>query len=127
MADFTYRWFALITAENWDVSVEEVEPGIDRSKVEAARAAAFGGPDEIVLYPEPVGQAAVFCAELIRLRPLVKDNKEVAFNCMLEVLTRYEWTRFDATRREISKKLDELDDVAMVPEFVRWVRESVGP
>jgi hypothetical protein len=127
MTTFTYSCFAVIAAEKRDLSVEELEPRIDRSKVEAARAAAFGRPGEIVLYPEPVGQAGVLCAELIRLRPLDEDNKKVAFDCMLELLSRYEWKWFAATRGEIAKKLDGLGAGTIgVPEFVLWVRAKVG-
>jgi hypothetical protein len=128
MAEITLDRVVLITAETRDASVEEVEPTIDRSKVEAALAVAFGGAGEMVLYPEPVGQAAVFCAEFNRLRPLEKDDKEVAINCMLELLRGAEWMRFNASRDEISAKLDELDAGRLVvPEFVRWVRTEVRP
>lgn len=128
MAELTSNRVVLITAETRDASVEEVEPTISRAKVEAALAAAFDGFGEIVLYPEPVGRAAVCCAEFIRLRPLDEDNKKVAFNCLRELLTRYEWTQFDASEREISEKLDQLGDGTLpVPEFVEWVRSKVRP
>jgi hypothetical protein len=128
VAEITFNRVVLITAETRDASPEEVEPTIDRSKVEAAIAMAFGGAGEMVLYPEPVGRAAVFCAEFNRLQPLEEDNREVAINCMLELLRGAEWMGFNASRDEISAKLDELEaGTLVVPDFVLWVRTEVRP
>jgi len=128
VVEITFDRVLLITAEARNASPEEVEPTIDRSKVEAAQAAAFGGAGEMVLYPEPVGRAAVFCAEFNRLQPLEEDNKEVAVSCLLELLRGAEWMGFNASRDEIAAKLDELDAGTLaVPDFVHWVRTEVRP
>lgn len=128
MAEITFDRVVLITAEARGASPEEVEPTIDRSKVEAAQAVAFGGAGEMVLYPEPVGRAAVFCAEFNRLEPLEEDSKEVAISCLLELLKAAEWMGFNASRDQISAKLEELDAGTLaVPDFVRWVRTEVRP
>jgi hypothetical protein len=123
----TFKRFVLITARVKDVSADEVEPTISRPRAEAALAEPFGGPDDFVLYPEPVEQAARTCAAIIRHRPLPCDNKHVAWDCMLEMLTRLPWAPIDPASKKIGAKLDELGDEAIgEDEFVRWVRAQVA-
>src|SRR5215469_3991452 len=87
----TFERFALITAAVYDAPVGDVEPKISRSKAEAALTAPFPGPDEIVLYPDPVERAAICFAAIIRLRPLPHDNKRVAHECLGEMLVNHQW------------------------------------
>jgi hypothetical protein len=123
----TFQRFVLIVAEAKDMAADEVEPMISRSKSEAALAAPFADSDELVLYPEPVEQAARCCAAIIRHRPLPCDNKHVAWDCMLEMLARLPWAPMDPERKKVSKKLDELgDEMIDEDEFVRWVRAQVA-
>lgn len=123
----TFDRFVLIAAEMQDVAAEKVEAVISRSKAEAALAAPFGGPDEIVLYADPLEQAARCCAAVIDYRPLPHDNKRAAYKCMEEMLVRYPWARFDADRREIASKLDDLGEGKIdADEFVFWVRAEAG-
>lgn len=123
----TFERFVQITSQTKEASADEVEPMIARSMAEAALAAPFGGSDELVLYPEPVEQAARCCAAIIRLRPLPCDNKRVAWKCMLEMLVRYPWAPIDPGRRKISEKLDGLGDgTTREDDFVRWVRAQVA-
>lgn len=123
----TFDRFVLIVAEAQDKGVDEVEATISKSKAEAALAAPFGGPDEFVLYSDPLERAARCCAAVIDHRPLPQDNKRVAFKCMEEMLVRYPWAQFDADRREIESKLDELGEGAIdADEFVFWVRAEAG-
>jgi hypothetical protein len=120
----TFQRFVLVVAEAKQKGVDEVEPAISKSKAEAALESPF---DEMILYPEPVEQAARCCAAIIRERPLPCDNKRVAWNCMLEMLTRYPWAPIDPDRKKISAKLDGLGDGTVEEdEFVRWVRRQVA-
>ncbi len=123
----TFERFALIAAALFDASVDEVEPKISRPRAEAALAAPFPGPDEIVLYPNPVEQAALCCAAIIRHRPLLHSNKRVAYECMREMLiwTPDPWPGEEA--EDVEEMLDGLaggtiDEV----EFVLWARAQVG-
>jgi hypothetical protein len=123
----TFERFVLITAQAKDAPADEVEPMISRSMAEAALAAPFGKPDELILYPEPVEQAARCCAAIIRVRPLSCDNKRVAWKCMLEMLVRYPWAPIAPGRQKISEKLDGLGDgTTGEEEFIRWVRAQVA-
>lgn len=123
----SFERFALITAEVYDASVDEVEAKISRSKAEAALSAPFPGPDEIVLYPDPVQQAAICCAEIIRRRPLPHDNKRVAHDCMGEMLVNYQWLLPSEDDSEAGKKMDEWGRSEMTEAaFVEWVRAYVG-
>ena len=123
----TFDRFVLIAAEAQDKGAHEVEAMISRSKVETALAAPFGGPDEFVLYSDPLEQAARCCAAVIDQRPLPYDNKRVAYKCMEEMLVRYPWARFEADRREIESKLDELGEGEIdADDFVYWVRAEAG-
>lgn len=123
----TFERFVLIAAETQAAAAEEVEATISRSKAEAALAVPFGGPDEFVLYADPVEQAARCCAAVIAQRPLPHGNKRVAYKCMEEMLVRYPWARFDADQREIASKLDDLGAGKIdADEFVFWVRAEAG-
>jgi prophage maintenance system killer protein len=123
----SFERFALITAEVYDTSVDEVEPKISRSRAEAALSAPFPGPDEIVLYPDPIEQAAICCAEIISRRPLPYSNKRVAYECMGEMLTPYHWRLPSEDQPEVKKKLDEWGDRRMgEAEFIEWARAHVG-
>ncbi len=123
----TFERFALVTAEVYDASVDEVERKISRSRAEAALTAPFPGPDEIVLYPDPVEQAAICCAEIIRSRPLPHSNKRVGYECMGEMLVRYHWRLPAEDEPEVEEKLDRWGDQEMgEAEFIEWVRAHVG-
>ncbi|HEX6456954.1 MAG TPA: hypothetical protein VF009_10615 [Solirubrobacterales bacterium] len=123
----TFKRFVLITARVKDASADEVEPTISRSRAEAALGAPFGGADDLILYSEPVEQAARCCAAIIRERPLTCDNKHVAWDCMLEMLARLPWAPIDPAPKTIGAKLDELGDETIdEDDFVRWVRKEVG-
>lgn len=123
----TFDRFVLIAAEAQDKGVDEVEATIARSKVETALTAPFGGPDEFVLYSDPLERAALCCAAVISHRPLPHDNKRVAYKCMEEMLVRYPWARFDADPQEIASILDGLGEKTIEEdEFVFWVRAEAG-
>lgn len=123
----TFNRFVLIVAEERDASAEEVEPTISKTVAEEALTAPFGGPDEFVLYSDPVLEAALCCVELIRRRPLRRDNKRVAYKCLHEMLVRYSWAHFDADPKEIAAMLDGLGDESKdEDEFVDWVRAEAG-
>jgi prophage maintenance system killer protein len=123
----TFDHFVSIAAETQDKGAEEVEGTISRSKAEAALSSPFGGPDEFVLYSDPVERAALCCAAVIRERPLPHDNKRVAYKCMEEMLVRYPWAQFEADRNEIESKLDDLDAGTIdTDQFVFWVRAEAG-
>jgi hypothetical protein len=123
----TFERFALITATVYDASVDEVEPTISRSRAEAALAAPFPGPDELVLYPDPVEQAAICGAAIVHRRPLLHSNKRVAYECMGEMLVPYQWPLPDEAEAEVAEKLDRLGERKMGDdEFVEWVRAHVG-
>jgi prophage maintenance system killer protein len=123
----TFERFVLIVAETRDAPADEVEPTISRSKAKTALAAPFGGPDEFVLYSDPVEQAARCCVAVIHHRPLPEDNKRVAYKCMLEMLVRYPWARLDPEPKEVSAMLDGLGDGTKAEdEFILWVRAELG-
>lgn len=123
----TFDRFVLIAAEVQDKGADAVEATISRPKAEAALVAPFGGPDEVVLYSDPLEQAALCCAAVIDRRPLPHDNKRVAYKCMEEMLVRYPWAQFDADRREIASKLDDLREGKIdADQFVLWVRAEAG-
>ncbi len=104
-----------------------MEPTISKTVAEEALTAPFGGPDEFVLYSDPVHEAALCCVELIRRRPLRQDNKRVAYKCIEEMLVRYPWAHFDADPKEIAAMLDGLGDESKdEDEFVDWVRAEAG-
>lgn len=120
----TFERFVWIVAEAKDKGVDEVEPLISRRRAEAALG---GRADELVLYPEPVEDAARCCAAIIRERPLPCDNKRVAWDCMLDMLTRCPWAPIDPPRKKISAKLDGLGDEKIgEEEFVAWIRKKVA-
>lgn len=123
----TFDRFVLIAAEVQDKGVDEVEATISRPKTEAALAAPFGGPDDHVLYSDPLERAALCCAAVLSQRPLPHDNKRVAYRCMEEMLVRYPWAQFEADRRDIAVKLDDLGDGKIdADQFVFWVRSEAG-
>jgi prophage maintenance system killer protein len=123
----TFDRFVEIAAEVQDRGADEVEATIARPKAEAALVAPFGGPDEIVLYSDPLERAARCCASVIDHRPLPHDNKRVAYKCMEEMLVRHPWAQFEADRREIASKLDDLGDGTIDADlFVFWVRAEAG-
>jgi prophage maintenance system killer protein len=125
----TYNDFVLIAAAVFDAPAAAVESRISRRTAEAALAAPFGGPDEIVLYPDPAEQAAICCCSIVRSRPLDCCNKRVAYECMREMLVRsgYTWPRLGEDPEEISATLDRFADGAIgEAEFVLWVRARVG-
>jgi prophage maintenance system killer protein len=123
----TFERFVLITAETRDASADDVEPTIARPKAMAALEAPLGGPDEFVLYSDPVEQAARCCVAVIRNRPLSEDNKRVAYKCMLEMLVRYPWAQLDPERKKIAEMLDGVGDGTKdEEEFVLWVRGELG-
>ena len=120
----TFERFVWIVAEAKDKGVDEVEPVISRRRAEAA---LVGDVDELVLYPEPVEEAARCCAAIIRERPLPCDNKRVAWDCMLDMLTRCPWAPIDPDRKKISAKLDGLGDGTLAEDqLVCWVRRQVA-
>jgi hypothetical protein len=123
----TFSRFAMITAEAYDVSIEEAESMISRARAEAALTASSPAAGEFVLHPEPVEQAARCCIAVIRLRPLPHDNKRVAYRCMQEMLARYQWGAFNAKPRKIAAMLDGLGNGSIEDwEFVLWVYAQVG-
>jgi prophage maintenance system killer protein len=123
----TFDRFVLIAAEVQDRTADSVEATISRAKAEAALAAPFGGPNEFVLYSDPLEQAALCCAAVIDHRPLPHDNKRVGYRCMEEMLVRYPWAGFEADRREAASKLDDLGAGRIdADEFVFWVRAEAG-
>jgi prophage maintenance system killer protein len=123
----TFERFALVTAEVYDAAVEEVEAEISRSRAEASLAAPFPGPDEIVLYPDPVERAAICCAEIIRRRPLPHSNKRVGYKCMGEMLAHYHWVLPSQDEPEVEENLDEWGAREMgEAEFIEWARAHVG-
>lgn len=126
-AKLTFSRFVLVVAEERDASADEVEPTIDKAVAEEALTAPFGGPDEYVLYSDPVLEAALCCIELIHRRPLCRDNKRVAYKCLHEMLIRHPWAYFDADRKKIAEMLDGLGDGSKdEDEFVEWVRAEAG-
>src|SRR5215469_10048797 len=123
----TFERFVLITAALYDLPVDEVEPEISRPRAEAALASPFPGPDEIVLYPNPVEQAALCCAAVIRQRPLPHGNKRIGFECMREMLI---WSE-DPWPGEGAEGTDEMldglaDGTVDEADFVLWARAQVG-
>ncbi|HXQ88168.1 MAG TPA: hypothetical protein VN733_00890 [Solirubrobacterales bacterium] len=123
----TFERFALIAAALYDAPVDEVEEEISRSRAEAALAAPFPGPDEIVLFPNPVEQAALCCAAIIRQRPLPHSNKRVAYECLREMLIWSEdpWPGEEA--EDVEAMLDGLGDgIVDEADFVFWARAQVG-
>jgi hypothetical protein len=123
----TFERFALIAAALYGAPVDEVEPEISRPGAEAALAAPFPGPDEIVLYPNPVEQAALCCAAIIRRRPLPHSNKRVAYECMREMLiwSPDPWPGDGA--EDVKEMLDGVADGTVDEvEFVLWARAQVG-
>ena len=123
----TFSRFVLVVAEARDASADEVEPTISRSKALTALIAPFCGPDEFVLYPDPLEQAALCCVALIRHRPLAHDNKRVAYRCMLEMLVPYPRAQFDAASKKIAEMLDGVADGTTGEEkFVDWVYAEAG-
>jgi prophage maintenance system killer protein len=119
--------FVFITAAAQDVSADEAEARIDREKVEAAFEAAFGGADDVVLYPDLFEGATRCCFELIRHRPLRCDNKRVAYDCMLDRLRQSHWAPLDPDSKDIEVKLDAVGDGTIDLEaFFAWVRFELG-
>jgi hypothetical protein len=124
----SFAKFVQIVAEARDASPDGVEPTISQSLAEAALAAAFPGPDEIVLYPDPVEQGFLCCAEVIRRRPLAHDNKRVGFACMEEMLfwTPYRWPSH-IPEEEVEEKLDGVGDGTVNDgELFLWARGRLG-
>jgi hypothetical protein len=126
-ARLTFNRYVSIVAAERDASVEEVEPTISRSVAEEALEAPFGGPDEYVLYSDPLKEAGLCCVEHICRRPLRRDNKRVAYKCMQEMLVRYPWAQFDADPEKIEEMLDGVGDGSKDEvEFLEWLRAEVG-
>jgi hypothetical protein len=126
-AKLTISRFVLIVAEERDASADEVEPTISKRVAEEALLAPFGGPDELVLYSDPILEAALCCVELIRRRPLHHDNKRVAYKCLQEMLVRHPWARFEADPEKVAEMLDGVGDESKdEDEFVEWVRAEAG-
>lgn len=123
----TFERFALIAAAIYDLPVEKVEPEISRSKAEAALASPFPAPGEIVLYPNPVEQAALCCAAIIRKRPLPHSNKRVGYECMREMLIWSEDPWPGEAAEDIDQMLDGVADGTVdEADFVLWARAQVG-
>jgi prophage maintenance system killer protein len=119
--------FVLIVAAERKASADEVEPTISKTVAEEALAVPFGSPDELVLYSDPIREAALCCVALIRRRPLRHDNKRVAYKCLHEMLVRYPWAQFEADPEKVAEMLDGVGDESKdEKEFVDWVRAEAG-
>lgn len=105
---------------------DELEQAMCVYSAASALAAPFARIGDVYLRPDPVEQAAVCAVWIIRSRPFPIGNKQVGYECMLEMLVRggYRWPREDEEEIVTMVKGVEAGAVSEA-EFVRWVRQRV--
>ena len=98
-------------------------------RAEAALAAPAASFDGVEFYPDPVERAAVCCSRLVRNHPFPRGNKEIAYECMREMLER-EGISWPHSPQDDAEVADLIEALAMgrlrEEEFVSWVRSRVG-
>lgn len=110
------------------ISYEELEQTVCVFRAEMALAAPFTRIFGAYLYPGPDEQAAVCALRLIRTRPFPLGNKQIAYECMREMLVRGGclWSRPEEDAEEVAGMLKAAEaGTAGEAEFVRWVRSRV--
>jgi prophage maintenance system killer protein len=110
------------------VAAVELERTVCVFRAEASLAAPFARVCGADLFSDPVEQAFICARELVRNRPFLEGNREIAYMAMREMLllSRYGWLPRSDDRKEIPKKMKQLErreisDAA----FLRWVRSRV--
>jgi prophage maintenance system killer protein len=79
--------------------------------------------------PGSVEEAAAYGAWIIRHQPFQKDNREIGYEVMRQMLEEggHSWPRPDEDAAVIEKMLVALEDGAITEaEFVDWVRLRVA-
>lgn len=94
-------------------------------RAESSLAAPFARAYGADLHPDPVERAVICALRVVRSRPFLRGNTEIAYACMRLMLWRsnYLWLRQGDDTDEPLKQLETgpLNQRA----FLRWVRERV--
>lgn len=106
----------------------ELEDTVCVFRAEAALAAPFMRVRGTDFFTDPVEQAFICAREIVRYRPFLRGNREIAYMAMRQMLllSRYGWLPRSDDSTEIPKKMKqlqrkEISDAA----FLAWVRGRV--
>lgn len=107
---------------------ERLHRTISLWRVESALATPFVSVAGVDLYPDPVERAAICCSRLVRNRPFPRENREIAYLCMGELLGQVgfslalspegEREMEDATQALEAGTLSEEEFVSLVRSWV---------
>lgn len=113
-----------------EVPAEILERTVCIFRAQLALAAPFVRFFGVDVHPDPVERAAICALKLIRWRPFLAGNTEVAAWCMREMLLRshYIWLRPEEDAEELMKMLKRLEGRTISDAaFLRWLRRRVKP
>jgi prophage maintenance system killer protein len=97
-------------------------------RAESSLAAPFARAYGVDLHPDPVERAVICALRVIRSRPFLEGNTEIAYACMRLMLWRsnYLWLRQSDDADETAETLKQLEKGPLNQRaFLRWVREGV--
>lgn len=117
-----------IAANALKVPSETLEETVCIFRAQSALAAPFVRIFGIDVFRDPVERAVVCALRIIRWRPFLVGNTEVAAWCLREMLLRshYIWRRPDEDAEEIMEMLNRVDAKTMnFAELLEWVGERV--
>jgi len=110
------------------VAYDELEETVCAFRAESALAAPFVRVCGVLLFPDPVDQAAICAMRLIRTHPFPFGNKAVGYEAMREMLVLGErrWVRLMEESEDVEDTLVRLEAGEIgLAEWRRWVRERV--
>lgn len=124
----SFERLLLIAEARLGIPYEELEEAVCVFRAGSALAAPFVRVCGVLLFPDPVEQAAICAYRLIRTRPFPLGNRLIAYEAMREmlVLGEREWLRPTEEAEDMGDTLERVEaDEMGLAEFVREVRERV--
>lgn len=110
-------------------SAEHLQRTVSLARLEPALTAPFASVGGIDLYPDPVERAAICCSRLLRNHPFPRENRQIAYLCMRDLLEQagYSWPLSPQSAGEIADAMGALEVGKLSEEeFVSWVRSQVS-
>lgn len=111
-----------------EAPAEVLEETVCIFRANSALAAPFVRVFGVDVFRDPVERAVICALRLIRWRPFLAGNTEVAAWCMREMLLRshYLWMQPDEDAEEMMNRLNRVDAGTMsFAALLEWVRERV--
>jgi prophage maintenance system killer protein len=122
----SFKQLLLIAESRLGVSYAELEEAVCPFRAATALAAPFVRVYGVLLFPDPVDQAAICAMRLIRTRPFPYGNKAIGYEAMREmlVLSERRWAPLMEESEDVEDTLVRLEGGEIdLAEWMRWVRE----